>query len=340
MLVTENLYHNIIEKEAPDFNELKIISGYGSSEFLANITSKYPHLKISLFLGMTQTNLGISKKNHDEFKKITELNNNILVYYQINGVPTHMKIVEFCLGETKKSYVGSANFTENGFINNRELMTLITDSTKELFCEQMKVSLLCTDETIDEHIFFYSENEGTMESLIQEESSNYSDEIKNKKLENPQGLRYTESDIVFKFRNVRSTRNFSFFNIFEIEIVLNQINNPRWYDSGINSWVNGTTPSLLQTPKVFFDKIFPVGEIFEIIADDGQIYDAKLTGRFNKNLELINGNFYEYVRKRIGLNEKRPISREDLEIYGKTKVCFERIDELKYLMSFNLYDSM
>lgn len=340
MLVTENLYHNIIEKEAPYFNELIIISGYGSADFLANITSRYPHLKISLFLGMTQTNLGISKKNHCEFKKLTELNNNIFVYYQINGAPTHMKVVEFCLGETRKTYVGSANFTENGFINNRELMVLITESATELFVEQMKVSLLCTNERIDDYIYFYSENEEALESVIREEGSKYDNEVNERKLTNPKESRDIEPDIIFKFKDIRSTRNFSFFNIFEIEIVLNQINDPRWYDSGINSWMNGKIPSLLQTPKVFFDKIFPVGEVFEIIADDGKIYDAKLTGRFNKNLELVNGNFYEYVRKRIGLNEKRPISRDDLKMYGNTKICFERIDELKYLMSFNLYDNM
>lgn len=334
-LLTDNLYESIINTEAPSAEELRIISGYGSASFLKRVKQEYPHLKIDLFLGMTSQ--GISKRNHIGFKELTNTFEDIAVYYEVRGIPNHMKIVEFRSSEKTRTYLGSANFTENGFVNQKEVMTLIETNTDMLFEDQQQSSLICTDEEIERHVPIYlddlipgEESEVTIgkKSIEENETTKYVIETNKRKL--------TKKSFSKELADLRSNSNKAYYNRFEIEAVLEAKNSPRWDNTGINAWKDKKVPTLVQTPRLLFNKIFPVDEIFEIFADDGNKYMAKLTGRFDGELELINGNIYEYVKKRINLNEHRPISREDLERFGNTKIQFERIDKLKYLMSFGL----
>lgn len=333
MYLTDDLYHNIIQTESKDAKVLKIISGYGSALFLKRVKEEYLHLKIVLFLGMTAE--GVSQKNHDIFKELMNRYNDVYVYYQIEGSPNHMKILEFDSFEYQNTYIGSANFTENGFINNREVMTLVNESVELLFLKQLETSLLCIDDNIEKYIKIYEEEPMSTLAILEEDEENYStvSNINNK--ENKQENKNLDKNYYSRFIELKKEMNPIYYLEFDIEIILEPENNPRWQSTGINSWINDKLPILVQTPRILFDKIFPIEEIFEIYSDDGMRYIAQLTGRFNGELKIINGNIYEYVKERIGLVEYRPISREDLKKYGETKIHFERIDKLKYLMSFN-----
>lgn len=335
VLFTEKLYKNIIQAEASSFDKLRVISGYGSPSFLRRIKKEFPDLTITLFLGMTKQ--GISEQNHAQFKLFTEKFEDMSIYYDISAIPNHMKIVEFVSSESRKTFIGSANFTENGFINQRESMTLIDDCTDLLFQKQKELSLLCTDENIEKYVPFYFDTSLTDEypdlSVEVIEINEVNDESEKGK------QRYDANEKYFKtLKLLRSNANKAYYNTFDIEIVLKSDHNPRWDATGINAWSDDKVPTLVQTPRLSFDQVFPVEESFEIISDDGEKYQAQLTGRFNGNLVLNDGNIYEYVRKHIGLAEKRPINHKDLEDFGNTKIHFERLDRNSYLMYFEPKD--
>jgi len=341
-LYTDNLYKFIIQENAPYFPELRILSGYGSAPFLRKVATEFPNLKIDLYLGMTLQ--GVSQQNHDEYCKLMNQNSNLRVFYQIKGIQSHVKLIEFKTKNSSRVFVGSANFTENGFVNQRELMTEVSSEVNGLFDFQKDLSIECTFQDITEYILFFQESASTIENqeMNSELSNSESNNIRETDMEVAEKTKLIQKTTGKKhhptIQNLRAQVNYSYYNKFSLEIVLDENNNPRWLDTGINSWVNGKTPVLTQTPKVSFDKLFPVEKIVEVFADDGNQYKGKLTGRFNGSFMLINGNFYEYIKKNIGLKEYRAISREDLLDFGYTELHFERIDELKYIMTFGLKD--
>ena len=338
----EHLYENLFVRIANDYTDLKVISGYASSSFLSRVVSDFPHLKIELFIGMTSQ--GVSKKNHVEYQSLVKKRKNISVFYQIDGIPNHMKILEFSKGESinKKIFIGSANFSENGFFNNKEVMSEINYLPKELFNDQLKISLLCIDENINNYVDIY-ENEEKEQDLynsnrdkdliyIEKETS---EPIKVTDLLRKRSSNENRKMMMHSWDSLKSKTDPQYYNSFEITVVLPKENNVRWASKGINAWVNNRVPVLEQTPKLLFAKVFPQDEEFKIYSDDGQILNAKLTGNFNGQLEVLNLNLYDYVRKRIGLLEQRPISYDDLVEEGYTTMYFTRINRNEYKMGFN-----
>lgn len=340
-LYTTNLYERLIETNAPHFCELRVMSGYGSPTFFEKIATRYKNLKIKIYIGMTFQ--GISKKSHKFYIKLMRENPNIEVFYQIKGIQSHIKLIEFKKKNLRKAYMGSANFTENGFINQRELMTEVNDETDTLFNSQEIVSLKANSTSIHNYITFFDEEsqlEHNEECNIESVNDNYSENtIEN--VNTPKKINQNKNEKLVnknKLMDFRSETNYLFYKKFDIEIVLDEKKNPRCLDSGINSWINGKDPVLTQTPKLSFAKLFPIEKTFEILTVEGEKYKAKLTGKFNGDLKLLDANFYDYIKKLIGLKERRAISRQDLLDFGCTKLSFERLDEFKYIMTFGLND--
>lgn len=334
MLFNNDLYKKIICKEASRFNYLRIISGYGSADFLRRVKRDFPELQIDLFIGMYKE--GFSINSHKKFIEIMTEYPDVQVYYQYEGKSTHIKLIEFSDKMQRSTYVGSANFTENGYISNQELMVPIIDYTGSLFEEQKRKSLVADFETIEKFINFYEDevnietnevNPGKIkEKEVTEKVDSVDLEIKKLYQKRKQYIKYIET--------VRSNINYEYYKKFSIEIVLNEENDRRWKETGINRIFHDRIPSLFETNKNPFFKIFPEDRIFRIFSDDGNIYQAKLTGMNKKDLILLNGNFYEYVQKKIGINEYKVISRQYLEEFGITKINFERLDESDYYMYF------
>ena len=339
----EDLYENLFGRVANDYTYLKVISGYASASFLSRVVNDFPHLKIELFIGMTSQ--GVSEKNHVEFQSMMKKNRNISIFYQVEGAPNHMKILEFSTSTSlnKKVFLGSANFSENGFFNNKEAMTAIGFLPETLFDDQLKISLLCVDEKINEYVELYEDE------VRQQDSGDSSKNEDANHLDNDTSIPTITTDFSSKSSNNENRRlamhkwqglkgkiDPKYYESFEITVVLPKENNARWDKKGINSWVECRVPVLEQTPKILFTKVFPQDEEFKIYTDDNQILNAKLTGNFNGQLEVLNLNLYDYVRKRIGLLEQRPISYHDLVAGGYTTMYFTRINQNEYKMGFNL----
>ncbi|WP_413367301.1 phospholipase D family protein [Lysinibacillus sp. 3P01SB] len=336
-MLVNNLYEQIIKREAARSAKLRVMSGYGSAAFLRKVAEEFPGLQIELFIGMSGE--GITRNNHNGYRSLINENKNIKVYYQIDGAPTHMKILEFSSPNNKSVFIGSANFTENGFFNNREIMVCVQEDMEPLFNIQKEVSVSCMDINIEKKVRIIDG-----EPLeLPDNSGEKLKEYENKKNEMPLiitdpalGSVEEKKHRLNRIMGLRKKASPKYYNKFDIEVVLEEKYNTRWDFTGINALFDGKEPALEQTPKIFFDTIFPVGEIINIYTDDGSIYHANVSGRFNGQLKLVDGNLYEYIQKRIGLNEFRAISRQDMIKYGVTKLSFERLNEKDYLMYFDL----
>ncbi|MEB8068153.1 restriction endonuclease PLD domain-containing protein [Mammaliicoccus fleurettii] len=320
----DNLYGNIISENFKS-DKLKTITGYASAPFLKKVIEEIPDLIIEIYIGMSQQ--GISINNHKEFCNLMNKHENLKIYYQIKGKNNHMKLYEFSKKSTRKTIIGSANFTENGFFNNQEIMVEAEFDTNDIFKRQKELSLLCTTPNIDKFIDFYNEdsNDVNVEGETQRDN--------NSSLSNISTIQ-KEQEYISTFKKLKTNPNPHYYRKFKIEIVLNKHQNPTWSEKGINAWINNRQPYLQSSQKVFFEKYFPNDEIFYIYTDDGIKFKCKLGGKFNSEIHFVNSNIYEYVKRRINLTVNRPISRDDLINYGNTAFNFTRVNETKYLLEF------
>lgn len=332
-LYYEKLYENIFSKRANNYKCLCIVSGYASANFLSRIISEFPHLNIELFIGMAFQ--GITTSDHSGYRTLMQKNDNIKVYYQMLGVPNHMKVYQFSGPSLLKTFIGSANFSDTGFFKHKEILTESVEVPNTIFEEQRKNSLLCTNPLVEQHIDFYeneykefieSEDEKTV--LVGESKTEYR-LVKKEKRERAKR----------KWELLRGNMDPMFYRSFEITVMMPPENNPRWNDRGINSWVNNKTPVIEQTPRLSFSTVFPQEE-FIVYTDDNEVMKARLNGNFNGNLEFLNINLYQYIKQRIGLVKERPISYSDLILAGYAKLYFTRLNYNEYVMSFNENDKL
>lgn len=330
----EDLYKEIIQTEALSNTNLRIISGYSSGSFLEKVCKEFPHLNIHLYIGMASQ--GISKSDHEVYCNLTKNNPFVNVYYQTRQIPTHMKIVNFSSIERHATYIGSANFSESGFVKQREVMVRTDYSMANVFQYQYAISTICIEEGIDDMIpifpdeFFKStEKEDAFEKIQEKGQTAYI-------VDKGTTTKNDKRNYIKKIHSIRGNADPNYYKRFTIEIVQDSHKNPRWKDTGINAWVNNKIPTLSQKAGIYFDKVFPKNEKIKIYTDDDKTFHGILTGRFNSELKLLDGNFYEYIKNRIDLEEFRPISYQDTLSYGVTDLSFERINKNEYIMSFRM----
>src|SRR5690606_21512390 len=297
------LFESVMSKMCSRYTGLRVISGYASASFLSRIIHKFPDLEIDLFLGMTSQ--GLSLDDHREFQRITKSNGNVKVYYQVKGKPNHMKIFEFSNMNDRSTWIGSANFSENGFFYQKEILVQLNDSLDALFEEQLDHSLICSDSKVNDLIEFFEREDAPDSNQTENNQSNHNHSNYRSVIRDSRGtarLQYTQ----LWWQKFRSRIDSNFYHSFEITVVLKNESNVHWDRTGINAWVEGKEPVLVQTPRKLFGKVFPEGEEFRIYTDDDVILEAKLGGKFNGELRVINLNLFDYIRSRIGMTEIRP----------------------------------
>lgn len=364
MVFAENLYQNIIKIEAEKFSQLKVITGYASANFLLKIKNEFPLLKIKLFIGMASQ--GISIEDHSAYKLMMSESDFIQVYYQIKGAPTHIKLLNFSSKLAESTYIGSANFSSNGFGEQKELMAKIEFDSSELFEDQNSNSILCTSKEVEKYIKFYKATDTQMFSKEifssfeqtpreEDEQEKISNDVElSKELEQVNSStkklktdtypikrvkekKDKSSDenilLIKKWRNISSIRE---YNSIEVEIVKAKEQDVRWSTSGINGIFGGSEVYLQQGPGKSLSEILPPKGRFSLITDDGISLEAELFGAFSKKIRFIDFDILNYILKRIGILEKRPISITDLDFYGRNTILFEKLDENKYILNFEV----
>ncbi|WP_270370881.1 phospholipase D family protein [Aerococcus urinaeequi] len=322
MLLTRDLYNEVFNTETKHYKKVRVISGYASGTFLKRVVNDYPNLEIELYIGMARN--GITLADHQTFVEHSN-NKGVKVYYQIKGIQNHMKLYEFYNDISSTTYVGSANFSEQGFFNQLELLTKVSSNNNELFVREFSNSILCTDSKVADIIPINDQPEliiGAEEPMDYNDVANLNSDVSEN---DEQG--YIRQ---LKFQNFRKNANIEYYQKFSLRVLSNSIK--KWSYEGINGIFNQKDSKLLAITGEFFDNYFPKEIEFDIYADNGIMYKAKIDGGFYNELILIDHQFYDYINWHLKLPNLRPISKNDLEEFGATTIEFERIDETLFLM--------
>lgn len=328
-----SLFQEVFESNLKKYKSIRIVSGYASASFLEDLLKINNDLKVDLYIGMTHE--GISIQNHELFKKMSGKLNNVKVYYQVKGKPTHIKLYEFYSGMDKRQYVGSANFSENGFYKNNELLVETYLNTQDIFNLQNENSLSCLDENIESYILFYEENvEKIKDDLSQEPEKVENEDIDDLDVTNTQ----IDDDKLENGTTITKIKKFNLKNNitkpirnFMLPIVTDKKANLLWHKVGINNVFSNGDPCLVRSNQRSLKDILPTS--FKIQMYDGKTYDANLKGKFGKELHIEGWNLYSEIAKMIGLTEKRPINHEDLHKLGFSDFYLIKKEEGFYIMT-------
>lgn len=336
-----SLFQEVFESNLKKYKCIRIVSGYASASFLEDLLKIKNDLKVDLYIGMTHE--GISIQNHELFKNITKKLKNVNVYYQVKGKPTHIKLYEFYNGKDKRQYVGSANFSENGFYKNNELLVETYLNTQDIFNLQNENSLLCLDENIESYILFYEEVVVNNKDDLSQELEKVENE--NKEVEDNKGIDdldgtniQIDDDKPEKEGTITKIKKFNLKNNitkpirnFMLPIVTDKKANLLWHKVGINNIFSDGDPCLVRSNQRSLKDILPTS--FKIQMYDGKTYDAMLKGKFGKELHIEGWNLYSEIAKIIGLTEKRPINHEDLHKLGFSDFYLVKKEEGFYIMT-------
>lgn len=303
--------------------------GYASSSFLLKILEMYPDLNLELYIGMAKE--GINESDHTHYKSLSQ-HFNVKVYYQIRPINekqhTHLKAYTFFSKDKAETYVGSANFSENGFIYNRELLTKIDDDFESERVAQREASILCTDPAVDNNIKFYVNKKDRKDS---EQDSLISGSLMMTEEENNQN---TQEKVKSKIslKDFYHRQNIIYLDTFEVTIAFNRKFNSAWFRRGINEKLHGNRSYLGHSPQDKLHNLFPEDKILKFFTDDGLELTAEMSGPYNRYLYLVKEDWYDYIVNRIGIHYGVPIANEDLQLIGQDKLKFTRLNEDEYFM--------
>lgn len=301
MIIQDNIYSNLLENNAKKYNQLDIITGYSSPIFIQKVMTDFPNLSINIWIGMIQD--GIKFEDHQMYQKLAH-QKNVNIYYQIDDKKTHQKVYRFSNETSQISFVGSANFSEAGFVSKqREILISTVEDLTEIFDEMKKKSKICTDENINNVIPLKVETE---EELKDPNKGGYITGLPNVELDDPNAI-----SVVDKFSLIPQPN--------------------LWESSGIN---DNPGSLIIGMGTVLYDNI-DVGKKIKLdINNKLYLASVEFTGTSQKKIKLENQDLYDVIANCLNISKKKPVSLDILKNIGCTAVYFLEYDVNEYQVRF------
>lgn len=133
-MITNELYSKVLlDPVRRGCDELFIVSGYASATFARRHINDLLKLKkefqISLIIGMPKT-----KVDHQAYLQLhTEFGNAFRGYYLNSAPPVHSKVFSwFGSGAPQEGYSGSANYSQYGFFEDKQINQMTADNASEI----------------------------------------------------------------------------------------------------------------------------------------------------------------------------------------------------------------
>lgn len=304
---------------------IHLADGMKNSRFVRGIN-------VEIILGMTKSSLS-QKKHEDICRLIGFLNGSkgmphISCRYICNGPEVHSKLYIWSktddqVGELPmRAYCGSLNYTMNAFYKRRETVSMCDPFSAYLYYKELLTDTIdCFDPTVSEKLKNVANN-GPEEA---EEPDNSERDY----------LAYDQETPV-------AVLNVS---------LLRADGSDTGYGSGINWGIrkNGTKRDQNQAyipynhqDKVegfFPDRINPDDEncpMFKVITKDFGSFHMRMAQQNNKALHSVESNAIlgEWIRKKIGAPSGGYVTKQMLELYGRTYVTFRKYADGTYLLDF------
>lgn len=289
-------------------------------------------LSVEILLGMTKSSLS-QKKHEDICRMIGFLNDSkgmpkISCRYICHGPEVHSKVYIWSTQDSSVeeipyiAYCGSLNYTMNAFYKRRESVSICNSlEAFKYYKELLPDTIDCFDSNVSEKLKNVINN--TTDSFIEPDNSE------------KDYLSYNEETPV---------------DILKVSL-LRADGSDTGYGSGINWGIrkNGTkrNPNQAYIPynrqdkkEGFFpDRVHPDDEncpMFKVITKDFGSFHMRMAQQGNKALHSVESNAIlgEWFRKRIGAPAGGYITKQMLELYGKTYVTFRKFEDGTYLLDF------
>jgi hypothetical protein len=300
------------------FRKLKILSGYASSAFLSHILNRYPDLEIGLIVGMAKKD-GIKRWDHDRYVQIMNDNPNITISYHRSLPGIHTKIYHWYNDEgmfsDSMTFIGSANFSWNGFRDQSELLAQVDyENVEEVF--QVANIILCTDPNVENEIHFYHvtvhrrSRTNDIEIALQDEDI---------EIANLHHLSYVDLPLLLDHDTAIHER-----------AGLNWGQRPGREPN--QAYIPVPTPFNRQHPDFFP----PLEQSFTMLTDDGQQLICKMAQANRKAIHTTENNSImgRYFRNRLSVPLGTRVDAQDIVRYGRTSVRVYKIDNETYFLDF------
>lgn len=324
-LIRDALFKRVLlDPVSQGADELKIVTGYSSPSMVSRHLEEVhkigrADLKINLLVGMTGVD-GLSKSAHLGFKSIAGQTHagNFSCGYVLPGSSVHSKLYVWLKnGEPVEAWVGSANYSQNGFgIGSRGMShhEILTDTS--------------TNSALEYFGFVHAKS---IDSLHPQFEDLMPASRKSK------GLRVFPSDY--------DVIHLSEDGVSQVTLPLVQLSRSpgEVHNSGAGlNWGQREgrdrnqayipVPSSVARSGFFPDK----GVHFDVITNDNEAFVMTIAQAGDKALETPHDNSIlgGYFRKRLGLKMGEFVKTEDLVRFGSTGVVFQKLDEETYQMIF------
>ena len=304
---------------------IKLAEGIKSNRFVKG-------LSIEILLGMTKSSLS-QKKHEDICRMVGFLNSSkgmpkISCRYICNGPEVHSKVYvwtypEEMVGEMPYvAFCGSLNYTMNAFYKRRESVGMCSSIMAYRYYQELLADTIdCFDPAVSEKLKNVINN--TADTAVDPDN--------------------VEKDyLVYDEEVPVDTLKVS---------LLRADGSDTGYGSGINWGIrkNGTRrdqnqayiPYNRQDKKAGFfpDRVDPEDEncpMFKVITKDFGSFHMRMAQQGNKALHSVESNAIlgEWIRKKIGAPSGGYITKQMLELYGKTYVTFRKYEDGTYLLDF------
>ena len=324
MYLTEDLETHIFSiPYQKGYRKLRILTGYASSAFLNYIINKYPEIELELIIGMA-SNDGISFWDHSEYIRLTN-NHQISVRYNttLPGIHTKIYYWEGQHSDSAITFIGSANFSWNGFRDQHELMAEVDyPNISEVFNVGRTIS--CTDVTSEIDIYHMRVFSHPYNGLSSPSTS-------------PKAF-FTRIS-----KKGRLTENRMLLSV-DLPLLIN--NDTAIQERGGLNWGQreGREPNqaYLKVPSEihksnpnFFP---PEREPFNLITDTGQSYLCVMAQGNRKAIETTENNSLLgiHFRKVLGVELGARVDASDVLKYGRTTIRITKLDSETYYMDYSM----
>lgn len=335
---------------APD--SLHIVSGYATyamaSHHMLEIQNEHKNLAIDLVVGMAGIE-GVRKADHLGFlslqtKKEFDFKGSFDCSYVKRPMSIHSKVYVWCKGAMPvKAFIGSANYSENGFNQKSRIETVAEcdpESAFKFFCEAKKLSVDC--QGVNREVDFPEKLRG----------------IEIPKAHDPVVMIETDPaspykgclKIIVSLLIEKGSKKGTVGEGSRLNWGVMSDGTPRR-----NKKDDATSASrdpnqayiALPTPiqkSGFFPEYnrFAKGRNeqsrFTILTDDGRTFSCvRTSGDYGKEIETPqdNSELGRYFRERLGLPSGAFITPQDLKRYGRYDVAFYKLDDETYVMDFS-----
>ena len=312
MIIEKDRYQRVLIGPLNDYHvdKLTIVSGYASASMLSrhrsDLLEQDTDPRIDLTIGMAPSE-GIASAQHNAYRSLQKRSKNVNCRYYIGSSAVHAKVYVWSHQDNPiVAFAGSANYTHSGFRRGDRIETMaeVDAESAYAFCKRIhNQSRLCLFDSISDLVHFHKPHIALRSSI---------------------GVPRVGETVRLSLLDSRSSETHK--------------------KSGLN-WGHrdhrNRNEAYLPVPKKIYETGFfpPIGDRFIVQTDDRKTMIFVRAQQGGKALETPESNSIigEYMRRRLNLKSGEYVTREHLELYGRTDVTMIRIDEETYFLDFSTH---